>query len=163
MSKAQEAVKQILEEEGADIVGTIQDNLASTGTNASGETSKSLRYEVDFSESASLSIYGRGFIFGVETGRQPRKSSVQSGFLDGMLKWMKIRGIGSGLSQKKFEQLGRFFTWRQNKFGSKLFRKGGRKDIITPAITDEAVKRISDRAVKAYLDEVFNRNLNDKS
>ncbi len=151
------SLEQILDEGGQSIIDGIRDNLASSGTNATGATSESLRYEVDVQNGnkGSLTVYGRGFIWGVETGRGPRKSGVKSEFIDGMMKWMRIRGIGSGLTDKKFQQLARFFTWRQNKLGSVLFRKGGRKDIITPVINPKQ-KEIADAATKFLADQIFN-------
>lgn len=151
------SLEKILDDGGQSIIDDIRDNLAATGTNATGETSKSLRYEVEVTkgEKGSLTVYGRGFIWGVETGRGPRKQTVASGFLDGMMKWMRVRGIGASLSEKKFQQLARFFTWRQNKLGSALFRKGGRKDIITPVVINRE-KEIADKVAAFLADNIVN-------
>lgn len=156
MSDLSKIVEDILNQEGQDMVDEIRENLAATGSNASGKTSESIRYEVEIEgKKAALSLFGRGYIMSVETGRGPRQSSKESNFLDGMKDWMKIKGIGSGLTQKKFDQLARFFTFRQNKLGSLLFRRGGRKDIITPVISAERVREVSDRVIKVYADDLF--------
>lgn len=74
-----------------------------------------------------LQIFARGFFESLETGRGPRKSSSKSGFEDSMLEWMRARGIGADLPEKKRKQLARFFTWRANKEGDKTFQTGGRQ------------------------------------
>lgn len=152
----EDIITDILAEEGQKIVDGIQQNMESTQTDASGKTSSSLRWETEVEgRKASLSIYGRAFIWAVETGRGPRKSSAESDFKENLIDWMRIRGVGAGMPEKKFQQLARFLQWRNNKLGSVLFRKGGRKDIITPEISDDRVSKIADRVTKAYADLVF--------
>ena len=91
---------------------------------ATGSTEESIRSEVT---PTSLSLFGRGFFSTLETGRGPRKSSQPGDFQDNMLAYMRARGIGSGLSDKKKKQLARFLTWKINKEGDKTHKAGGRQ------------------------------------
>ena len=96
---------------------------------ASGQTEDSISYKVEAvlnSDQLGLFFYARDFITTLETGRGPRKNSQQSDFKDNIEDWMRIRGIGSGLNEKKFKQLARFLTYKINRDGDKLFQKGGR-------------------------------------
>jgi len=131
-----------LEDVGEDIVEDIRANLAAKGKNATGKTSKSLRYEVTDDKVIALTVYSRPFFKNIETGRGPRKSTVQGKFKEGILEWMAARGIGAGLDQKKKESLARFFTWRINKLGDKTFRAGGRQDLFTPNTNEKAVNQV---------------------
>lgn len=136
-------LREALDDVGSDIVETLRENLAKAGKNATGKTSKSLRHEVTDEDGViALTVYGRPFFNAVETGRGPRKSTTQGTFKEGMLEWMQARGIGSALDQKGKERLARFFTWRINKLGDRLFRSGGRKDIFTPVIEQSAVDKV---------------------
>ncbi len=102
---------------------------------ATGETADSIRYEVSGSaETDRLQIFARAFFSTLETGRGPRKSSEQGNFQDNMLEYMKSRGIGSDLDEKKRKQLARFFTWKINKEGDQTFKSGGRI-VYSPTLT----------------------------
>lgn len=95
---------------------------------ATGETEKSISYEVTSSEATdTLKIFAREFFSTIETGRGPRKSSTPGGFKDKMLDYMRARGIGSDLSEKKREQLAKFLTWKINKEGDRTYKQGGRQ------------------------------------
>ena len=43
-----------------------------------------------------------------------------------MLEYMKARGIGADLSEKKRNQLARFLAYKINKEGDSVFKQGGR-------------------------------------
>jgi hypothetical protein len=94
---------------------------------ATGETADSIYYEVKASfERIKLTIWGRKFFSTLETGRGPRKGSEYQEFDEHMLKYMKARGIGADLTDKKRKQLARFLTYKINKEGDKTFKQGGR-------------------------------------
>lgn len=143
----------ILSGYGQGIVEDIKKNLASTGTDATGETSRSLRFEVKKDgDKTILSIYGRPYIMAVETGRGPKKSggTGNSGMADNILKWMNVRGIMTDQDQKKRFGFAKFLTKRINEKGSKLYRDGGRKDIITPVINDTLINNITKDVLKEF-------------
>lgn len=91
---------------------------------ATGKTVNSIRFE---STEIRLKIYGRQAFSAIETGRGPRTSGDYQGFDESMLEYMKARGIGSDLSEKKRKQLARFLSYKINKEGDQLFKSGGRE------------------------------------
>lgn len=123
------AIEETFQRFGIETMQIIQSNMASTGTDASGETSRSLASE---SNAFGVKVTGKPFINVVETGRKaggmPPVNRIQE--------WVDIRGIDVS-------------AWAIAKTiakkGSKLYREGGRTDIITPAISD---KRINDLAAE---------------
>ena len=140
------AIQDALEAFGKQTVQIIQGNLSSTGTNASGETSNSVKSAMIADN--RVQVTGKPFIFVVETGRKPGKMPP----ISNILKWIesgKPDFNGSAIS----------FAWaiskRIAKSGSWLFRKGGREDIITPAISedriDKLVKDIADIELETYV------------
>lgn len=149
------AVRTVLDAEGAAIIKQIQDNLASTGTNATGKTSKSLRFAVgESSGRVSLVIRGRSFFNVVETGRGPRKSQTRSDFFNNFLEWMDARGIKSDEEQKKRIGWAKWMINRINRIGSRLFRRGGRKDIVSNVITPNRITQITKSVYDAYRAEI---------
>lgn len=119
---------------------------------ATGKTVNSIRFESDDNR---LVIYGRGYFKALETGRGPRKSTEQGDFLDNMLDFMKAKGIGSELSDKKRKQLARFLTLKINREGDKLFKKGGR------IVYSDVMDKFKDD-LKEALKKQFKRELLDK-
>ncbi len=153
------SIAQILTKYGQNVVADIRANLASTGTNASGKTSNSINYEItEEGTKITLDVYGKPFIWVVETGRGPRKTTQSYGVVQNIRQWMDQKGVGSQLSDAKKDSLAKFFTWRINKEGSALFKKGGRKDIISNVITDTLIGKISveviNNFVKSFMDEI---------
>jgi hypothetical protein len=120
---------------------------------ATGETAHSVHFKVQAQGAiTTLTIYGRKFFKAIETGRGPRKTTKDSGFKDYMMKYMRAKGIGSGLSPKKFEQLAKFLVLKINKEGDKTFKQGGRL-VYTPVLEKlkkEVVKAVSKEQTKVY-------------
>lgn len=107
-----------------------------------GKSAKTVRAEVTQSPTVDrLTIFGPTYI---ETGRGPRRSTAESDFQDNLVEWIKKKK--PGLSDKKQQQLARFFRLRINKSGDETFKKGGRKVYhdtvvkVTSEIKAEAVK-----------------------
>lgn len=127
---------QILSQYGKETVSAIQSNLASTGTNATGKTSQSVRYEIkQEGTKTTLKLVGKPFIAVVETGRKPTPEYKPSeAFVESIQEWMNAKGVdGSayGIAQAIHKE------------GTKLFRDGGRKDIISNVINQNLIDRIS--------------------
>jgi hypothetical protein len=94
---------------------------------ATGESAKSVRYEVISDDDTDrLRIVARPYFSTIETGRGPRKSNQDGGFKDKMLDYMKRKGIGADLTEKKRAQLAKFLVYRINKEGDKTYKSGGR-------------------------------------
>lgn len=137
------AIQDILDKFGKETVQIIQDNLASTGTNATGRTSQSLR---SVSTKDSVVVSGKAFIYVVETGRRPGRRPPVSAIME-WLQTGKVSITGT------IESAANAISFTIGKFGSKLFREGGREDIITPAISDKRVDQLTKDIADAALDK----------
>lgn len=125
--------------------------------NATGKTIKSVTYKVESdSTSDTLKILGRDFFSALESGRGPRKSTTKGDFEDNMLEYIKARGIGSDLTEKKRKQLARFLTLKINREGDRTFKAGGRI-IYTPTLerlVKEITETVTKEAIGYYISEV---------
>ena len=141
------AIQDILNSWGDDTVRIIRDNLASTGTNASGETSQSL--QSDLIGNSRLQVSGKAFIYVVETGRKAGKRPPVSS----IIKWLET---GKVPIEGSIESAAWAISKKIGEEGSSLFRKGGREDIITPAISDQRVDELIDQVANAAQEETVN-------
>lgn len=132
-----QAASVIIREELEMLAWRIQSNLASTGTNATGKTSRSLRVEVD--ENGGRLI-GRPFFHGAETGRG--KGGVPRNFHSIILAWMEAKGVHADDGDD--DGFARGIEWKIRKKGTNLFLRGGRADIYTNEIP-RTTKNISER------------------
>jgi hypothetical protein len=141
----------ILSQHGRSVVQDIRTNLDSTRTNATGKTSNSIQYAVtEDGTKTILWVYGRPFVFTVETGRGPRRESKDHKTVDRIREWMDARGIGTGLNEAQKEQKAKSITFLINKYGSKLHRKGGRKDIISNVVNQSLYDEITDDVMNKF-------------
>jgi hypothetical protein len=141
-------LKQIVEAKLKAAISKIQDNLESTGTNASGRTSQSLRLE---SSDYGFIIYGRKAFATVETGRM--SGGIPKGFNDIIKQWIKDKGISVtqipykrkesenwrpkySVSERSLNIAAGAISFTIKKSGTSLFRKGGRKDIFSNAFSE---------------------------
>lgn len=136
------AISDILAQWGDDTVAIIQRNMASAGTNASGETSQSLRS--DLLSETRVQVSGKPFLNVVETGRRPGKQPPVSK----IIKWLETGKVS-------FEGTIESTAWAISKkiasSGSSLFRSGGRDDIIQPAISDARIDELTNNIADASL------------
>lgn len=116
----------------------IQANMASTGTNATGKTSRSLRFEVSAKGDTQFLqvIGGRKYFMTVETGRKatPQYTKPSTEFVAAIKEWMEAKGIDGpayGIARSIHQK------------GTKLFQQGGRKSIVSNVVNQELVGRIS--------------------
>jgi hypothetical protein len=141
-------LKQIVEAKLKAAISKIQDNLESTGTNASGRTSQSLRLE---SSDYGFIIYGRKAFATVETGRMA--GGIPKGFNDIIKQWIKDKGISVtqipykrkesqnwrpkySVNERSLNIAAGAISFNIKKNGTALFRKGGRKDIFSNAFSE---------------------------
>jgi hypothetical protein len=135
---------------GVDIV-----KQAVSKDSATGKTANSIEGK---SDDNSLQILGRAFIEALETGRGPRKSSDDGGFKDSMLEYMKARGIGLGLSEKKRENLAKFLVLKINREGDQLYKMGGGRDVYSTALAkfaENLEKVVADYMFQQASEKVF--------
>lgn len=128
----------------------IQQNLADTGTNASGRTSASLSVEVDGNTGT---LYGRQAFGTVETGRKPGR--VPAGFRQIIYQWMQDKGVHADVtgnrSQSSADMSMAYLIARKiADEGSKLYRDGGRDDIYSNVLP-LTIERIESEITNEYL------------
>lgn len=139
----------ILTTGGKSAVQRIQQNLASTGTNASGKTSRSVRFEVTQDRTiARLRILGRPYFMATETGIKPypQYDKPSRDFVKSIKEWLQAKGGEMGAAYAIARSI--------HKKGTKLYKSGGRKDIVSnviPGLSTQIQKAALDQFVKAYV------------
>lgn len=119
-------------------IATIKDNSTRAGQVATGKTLRSLEYTLKDSGTAYIAqILGRPYFGTLETGRGPYRGGKgdPEGFNQRLIEWMKARGFNCR-DEEEYRRMANYLRWKINKFGTALYRKGGRKDIFTPAVAD---------------------------
>lgn len=150
-----EAITNILRKYGETTVDEIRGNMARAGQNATGDTANSLRSEIINPNRVQVS--GPSYVFTLETGRGPYKGGPSGNLKSKLLRWIKAKGVSfKGMTD---EQASWAIYKTIQKKGTKLFREGGRDDIITPALDDARINamisEIADLQTKVFAD-VFN-------
>lgn len=140
----------ILSQTGQSTVQRIRQNLASTGTNASGRTSQSLRFEVSSDGSiARLRVLGRPYFMAVETGIKPypQYTKPSRDFVSEIREWLRTKGGNQGAAYAIARSI--------HQKGTKLWKSGGRKDIVSNVVNSDLFTQIQQAAlnefVKAYI------------
>jgi hypothetical protein len=123
---------------------------------ATGKTAQSIEYEVYPNR---LIIYARAFFTTLETGRGPRKSDEYGGFDKSLLEWMKAKGIGSDLNEKKQKQLARFLSYKINQRGDKTFRAGGKT--VYSQVVEKFLKELTNEVIKIKTKEYTDKFVNE--
>lgn len=143
------AIDDILDRAGKFAVEKIQRNLSSTGTNATSETSQSVKYSVESQGNKSiLTITAKPYFMVVETGRRatPEKKPGRE-MLDSIGKWLAARG--------KEESMKWAVAVKINKEGTELHKKGGRKDIVSNVINDQFIQDLMAEILKHFAEAVM--------
>lgn len=143
----------ILTQTGQSTVQRIQNNLAATGTNASGRTSRSVRYEVSNDGTiASLRVLGRPYFMAVETGIKPypQYTKPSRDFVSEIREWLRSKGGEQGAAYAIARSI--------HQKGTKLWKSGGRKDIVSNVVNNDLFIQIQQATlnafVKAYVDTI---------
>jgi hypothetical protein len=147
-----EAVNELLDAYGRAGVELIRQVVPK----ATGKTAQSIEYEVYPNR---LVIYARAFFTALETGRGPRKSDEYQGFDKSLLEWMKAKGIGGELNEKKQKQLARFLSYKINQRGDRTFRSGGKT--VYSQVVDKFIQELSDEVIKMMTKEYTDKYVND--
>jgi hypothetical protein len=121
-------------------------------------TNKTVNSVEATSDDKSLQILVRPFIETLESGRGPRKSSTDGGFKDSMLEWMKARGVGANLSEKKRDQLAKFLVLKINREGDKLYKSGGNRDVYT-SVLDKFTENLTEVVEKEKFSDMVDQVL----
>lgn len=135
----------ILNNYGNTSVERIKQNLASTGTNATGRTSQSLRYTVtDTGDKITLQIIGKPYLAVVETGRKPTPQYTKPSydFVNSIKQWIAAKGGDQSSAYAIAKHI--------HQKGTKLYQEGGRNDIISNVINQDLTAKISQDVLKSF-------------
>lgn len=137
MSTYTEELDSVLSDWGNRVAERIKSNLDTTGTTASGRTKDSIEVVAIDGE---LTIYGRRFFEGVETGRPAGKIPYR--FQDIIRQWMDEKNIADQFGQKEWQKRNAAYLIAQKikDSGTQLYRDGGRTSIYTDVINEELPK-----------------------
>lgn len=152
------------------MVEEMRTNLASTGTNASGRTSQSLRVVMT---DTGGQIWGRRYFRGTEQGRAGGR--VPRNFTSIIEQWILDKGLTpsaipykrkpSASWQPKYTPDGRGLRQMASaiahtiaKSGTSLYRSGGRKDIFTNVIEENKhdLKKVAKEIITTNLYGAYN-------
>ena len=144
-----QAIEETLRKFGIESVEIIQQNIAEAGQNASGQTSREIKWETP--KPNRLVVDGPPYVYVLETGRRPGRMPPIKPILD----WI---ATGKPNITNKIESA----AWAISKTiaakGTKLFQQGGRRDIITPALSedrfDQLTNDIADISFKLVVNKI---------
>lgn len=139
-------VEKILNDRTIGLISDIRENMTTAGQNATGQTAQSLRFEIKQEENKyKMTLYGRAFFMTVQTGRKPTPDKKPSReMIERITDWVQARGMDSSAVWAIATNI--------QKKGTKLWRTGGREDIVDPAI-DEFINGVSQDLLKSGSDE----------
>lgn len=136
----------ILNTNGEKLIATLRANIVASGQNATGETANSLTQIITQEDTKiKYQLLGRPFFNTIETGRKPTPNKKPSrAMIQNLTRWVDARGIPASA------------VWgiaiNIQKEGTKLFRDGGREDIIQPA-TDEFINTTTEMILENEAEE----------
>lgn len=133
-----ESLKAMLDKAFSKCVSDIKTNSRNAGQVATGKTLRSLEYRVKAQGAGYVAtILGRPYFGSLETGRGVYQGGKPdpAGFNQRLIEWMKARNFQCK-DDAEYLRMANYLRWKINKFGTRLYRQGGRKDIFTPAVAD---------------------------
>lgn len=144
-----------------DAVEDIKRRSTQAGQVATGKTLRALEVRMK-AEGLEIigQIWGRPFTGALETGSRPARkegtAASRRAMVESMKEWCRIRGLTTGMTDEQAENFARWLSWYIKRYGTKLYREGGRRDIITPAI--EFTKQTLTDRLSAYYEELITEN-----
>lgn len=145
----------------AKCIETIKTNSRAAGQVATGKTLRSLEYTLQrLGKSYLARILGRPYFGTLETGRGPYNGGKgdPQGFNQRLIEWMKARNFQCK-DEAEYLRMANYLRWKINKLGTVLYRKGGRKDIFTPAV-DEMTEFLEQELIvffQAQMEDMFTK------
>lgn len=145
-----------------DCILDIRQRHVAAGQRASGRGMASLESRIEeTADGYTGQLWGLPYVGAWETGRGPARRAgtpqEQVEFVASLAEWCRIRGFpASSLTDEQYIRAARWLRWRINKFGTQLYRSGGRRDIITPAV--EALERRLEQALSVYYEAEIENN-----
>lgn len=149
--------REVIIEELSTLRATILQNLAKYGRNATGETGRSLRIQLNPDGGA---LMGRTFFSTLEVGRGPTRDFTPHTptLFQRILTWVKAKGVYPDDPTMTQTSLAIAITKRIHKSGTMLFRKKQRQDIYSTAV-QRAIKSINQRLLDEAVKQVSNIHL----
>lgn len=158
MSEVKSEIKQLLNDIMLSSRESIASAIVSEGANASGRTIASIRSEVEEdADGVSAKLYGRRAFHTLERGRAGGR--VPKGFRDIIRQWMLDKGIDMG-GEVRNNSFAYLVARKIALEGTKLYRRGGRTTIYTPAI-NTARDMLAQRREK--LMKILIQSINEKA
>lgn len=132
----------VIQNNTIDLVNNIRANLGATGTNATGKTSQSLKFEIKQEGTKfSIQLKGRPFFMTVQTGRKPTPDKKPSReMIQNIGEWVNARGLDESMVWA--------IATKIQQRGTRLWFEGGRDDIVDPAV-DQYINDLSQDLLKA--------------
>lgn len=145
-----------------DCVGDIKRRHIQAGQRATGRTMNALEVRMRREADAIVGeIWGMPYTGAWETGSRParRKGTAASreSMVQNLQEWCKIRGLA--VNDEQAQRLAKYLAWYIKRYGSKLYRNGGRRDIITPAI--EATKQTVEQQLGIYYEQLVTETIDN--
>ncbi len=138
----------LLAKYGQSTVERIKQNIVSTGTNATGKTAKSLRYEISVvgTKTILMVIGARPYFATIETGRKatPNFTKPSVAFVASIKEWVKAKGLPEGSAYAIAKSI--------HKHGTKLHQAGGRQDIISNVANQGLIQSITKHSLTKFAD-----------
>ena len=155
-------IHNIIDSAISEAIEQIKQASTSAGQKVTGRTLASLegRVTVEANGNFVAEILGRPFFGALETGSGPARSkgseSARKQFITDLTLWCKARGFtSSGLSDEQYERVAKWLAWYLKRYGSSLYRKGGRRDIFTPAV-DVLTQRLLEDIPLLFSQQIVN-------
>lgn len=153
-------VQTILRTELTRCMNDIKRRHVQAGQRATGRTMNALEVRIRAEGQAIIGeLWGNKYTGTWETGSRParRRGTEASSrrMVEELKQWAEIRGLTAGMTEKQKENLAKYLAWYIKRYGTKLYREGGRRDIITPAI-DATKKILAEQLAVFYEQEIEN-------
>lgn len=149
-----------------DCVGEIKRRSTAAGQVATGKTLRALEVRMKREGDAIIGeIWGKPYTGVLETGSRPARNATKSPKLTqaimktNLAEWMRVRGLASGMTDKQLQNAAAHLAWYIRRYGTKLQRQGGRRDIITPAI--EATKQTVEQQLGIYYEQLITETIDN--
>lgn len=146
-------VQQVVEEEMQMIVDQIQNNIITTGKQATGKFGQSIELIVQHNgDNFNVRFFAAEFFKTLETGRRPTPDKKPSReMIENLGEWADARGLDEGAVWA--------IATKINNEGTQLWKDGGRKDIYSKYFQPTYMKQVTARIAKVAGKEYANNLL----
>lgn len=154
-----QGLQELLQDSLRKCVEEIKARHIAAGQMATGKTARALEWRLRIEGSRYIGeILGRPYTGALETGSRPARrrgtEAERQAFVQSLTEWCRVRGFpASGLTDDEYKRAANWLSWYIKKHGTSLYRKGGRRDIITPAI--DALRATVEERLQLYYSELM--------